>query len=184
MLLSEDKLIAGCRKGKRESQQALYDKYCDGMYLIALRYSKIDQEAKDILQEAFLKVFRNINNLKNESSLANWIRKIVINTALNYQRSKLYLYPMIDIEDLQGQEMQESVLSQLSYEELLALVRELPGGCQLIFNLYAIEGYKHCEIAEILNISEGTSKSQYFRAKSILIEKIRRREKYDGTREV
>ncbi|MDE0470840.1 MAG: sigma-70 family RNA polymerase sigma factor [Ekhidna sp.] len=183
-MCSENKLIAGCKKGKREFQQALYDKYCDGMYLIALRYSKIDQEAKDILQEAFLKVFRNINKLRKESSLANWIRKIVINTALNHQRSKLYLYPMVDVEDLKDREMQGAVLSHLSYEEILALIRELPSGCQLVFNLFAIEGYKHHEIAKILNISEGTSKSQYLRAKSILIEKIIRREKYDGTREV
>ena len=100
MSISEDKLISGCQKEKREYQQALYDKYCDGMYLVALRYSKMQQEAEDILQEAFIKVFKNIKDFRKDSSLAYWIKRIVVNTALNHQRSKLYLYPMVDVEEL------------------------------------------------------------------------------------
>ncbi|MBC6425103.1 MAG: RNA polymerase sigma factor [Ekhidna sp.] len=184
MSISEDQLIIGCQKGKREFQQALYDIYCDGMYLVALRYSKMQQEAEDILQEAFLKVFRNIKDFRKDSSLSHWIKKIVINTALNHQRSKLYLYPMVDAEELKDWKEQEYILSNLGYQELLELIRELSGGCQAIFNLYAIEGYKHHEIAKELSISEGTSKSQYSRAKSILVEKITSREKYNETREV
>jgi len=184
MSISEDNLIKGCRKGKREFQQALYDKYCDRMYLVALRYSKMQQEAEDILQEAFLKVFNNIKDFRKDSSLAYWIKKVVIHTALNYQRSKLYLYPMVDAKNLKDWESKESVLSNLSYKELLVLIRELPVGSQVIFNLFAIEGYKHHEIAKKLGISEGTSKSQYSRARSILVEKITRREKYDEAGEV
>lgn len=178
MSFSDDKLIRGCKKGKREFQQALYDKYCDGMYLVALRYSKMQQEAEDILQEAFLKVFKNIGTFREDSSLAYWIKRIVVNTALNHQRSKLYLYPMVDVTDLNDRVVNESAISNLSYDELLTLIKKLPSGCQVIFNLFAIEGYKHNEIAEMLKISEGTSKSQYSRAKSILSEKIMDREQW------
>ena len=100
MSVSEEKLLKGCQKGKREYQQALYDKYADGMFLVAMRYSKMQQEAEDILQEAFIKVFKNIKSFRNESSLAYWIKRIVVNTALNHQRSKLYLYPMVDVDEL------------------------------------------------------------------------------------
>ncbi len=172
MSFSDEKLIKGCQKGKREFQQALYDKYCDGMYLVALRYSKMQQEAEDILQEAFLKVFNNIKTFRKDSSLAYWIKRIVVNTALNHQRSKLYLYPMVDVTDLTNRSVDETAISNLSYEELLKLIQKLPSGCQVIFNLFAIEGYKHNEIAELLQISEGTSKSQYSRAKSILSQNI------------
>ncbi len=182
--MSEDTLTAGCQKGKRDYQQALYDKYCDGMYLVALRYSKMQQEAEDILQEAFVKVFKNIKDFRKESSLAYWIKKIVVNTALNHQRSKLYLYPMVDIEDLTGWQDKESILSNIGYQELLDMIQELPRGCQVIFNLFAVEGYKHHEIAKELGISEGTSKSQYSRAKSLLIDKILSKERYNGTGEV
>ncbi|GAB4230867.1 MAG: RNA polymerase sigma factor [Ekhidna sp.] len=176
MPFSEEKLIKGCQKGKREYQQALYDKYCDGMYLVALRYSKMQQEAEDILQEAFIKVFNNIKNFRKDSSLAYWIKRIVVNTALNHQRSKLYLYPMVDVSDLEDWSDSESVISGIGHQDLLKLVQELPDGCQAIFNLFAIEGFKHHEIAKMLNISEGTSKSQYSRAKALLSEKILKRE--------
>ena len=172
MPFSDEKLIKGCQKGKREFQQALYDKYCDGMYLVALRYSKMQQEAEDILQEAFLKVFNNIKTFRKDSSLAYWIKRIVVNTALNHQRSKLYLYPMVDVSDLNDYVVNETAISNLSYEELLEMIQKLPSGCQVIFNLFAIEGYKHSEIAELLQISEGTSKSQFSRAKAILSKNI------------
>lgn len=177
MSVTEEKLIKGCQKGKKEFQQALYDRYCDGMYLVALRYSKMQQEAEDIIQEAFIKVFKNIKNFRKDSSLAYWIKRIVVNTALNHQRSKLYLYPMVDVNDLDGWSEKESVISSLGYEELLGLIQELPTGCQVIFNLFAIEGYKHHEIAKKLQISEGTSKSQYSRAKTLLAEKVMQRDK-------
>ena len=176
MSVSEEKLVIGCQKGKREYQQALYDKYCDGMYLVALRYSKMQQEAEDILQESFIKVFKNIKNFRKDSSLAYWIKRIVVNTALNHQRSKLYLYPMVDVNELDDWSERESIVSGLGYEELLDLIRELPTGCQVIFNLFAIEGFKHHEIAKKLQISEGTSKSQYSRAKSLLAEKVVQRD--------
>lgn len=173
MAFSRDEdLIKGCCKGDRQAQQDLYNAYSSRMYPIALRYSKMQQEAEDILQEAFLKVFQNIKTFRNDSSLAYWIKRIVINTALNHQRSKLYLYPMVDISDLKSHQSSDVALSNFSHKELLSLVKKLPTGCQVIFNLYAIEGFKHNEIAKMLEISEGTSKSQYARAKSLLKEWI------------
>lgn len=177
MSISEDKLIRGCQKGKREYQQALYDKFCGGMYLVALRYCKMQQEAEDVLQESFIKVFKNIKNFRKDSSLAYWIKRIVVNTALNHQRSKLYLYPMVDVTELDHWSDREAIISELNYDDLLTLIQQLPTGCQVIFNLFAVEGYKHHEIATLLGISEGTSKSQYSRAKTLLAEKITKRER-------
>ncbi len=168
MAISDDDLIQDCCKGERNAQQKMYDKYSGQMYSVALRYSKMQQEAEDILQEAFLKVFQNIKTFRKDSSLVYWIKRIVVNTALNHQRSKLYLYPMVDVNDLKNRYTEEVSIAGFGHEELLKLIRKLPAGCQVIFNLYAIEGYKHHEIAKELNISEGTSKSQYARAKSLL----------------
>jgi RNA polymerase sigma-70 factor (ECF subfamily) len=119
-----------------------------------------------------VKVFNKIDSFKGESTIGYWIKRIVINTALNYQRSKLYLYPMVDVEELSNQSQVETTLSNYSYQELLEMIKTLPDGCQVIFNLYAIEGYKHQEIAKMLEISEGTSKSQYARAKQLLQKKL------------
>ncbi|WP_258103333.1 RNA polymerase sigma factor [Marinoscillum sp. MHG1-6] len=168
MAISEEELIEGCCKENSKAQQKLYDAYSSSMYPVALRYSKMQQEAEDILQEAFIKVFKNIKTFRKDSSLGYWIKRIVINTALNYQRSKLYLYPMVDVTDLRKHSGTEVTLSSFGYKELMVMIQKLPTGCQIIFNLYAIEGYKHHEIADMLEISEGTSKSQYARAKSLL----------------
>ncbi|MBV6639952.1 MAG: RNA polymerase sigma factor [Cyclobacteriaceae bacterium] len=172
MHFSEEELIKGCCKQDAKAQQQLYDTFAPRMYAVALRYTKMEQEAEDILQEAFLKVFKKIGDFRKDSSLAYWIKRIVINTALNHQRSKLYLYPMVDVNDLSQYSANETAVSSLSQKELMEMIRRLPSGCQIIFNLYAIEGFKHHEIAEMLDLSEGTSKSQYARAKSLLKEWI------------
>jgi len=177
MTITEAELIEGCIKQDRSMQEQLYKKYAGSMYAVACRYAKMQQEAEDIIQEAFVKVFKNIENFRKDSSLPYWIKRIVINTALNHQRSKMYLFPMVDINDLKSQQTSENVLNDFSYEELLKMVIELPDGCRTIFNLYAIEGYKHQEIAKLLDINEGTSKSQYFRAKALMKDKIEERNK-------
>ncbi|MGB3466444.1 MAG: RNA polymerase sigma factor [Cyclobacteriaceae bacterium] len=172
MTLDEKNIIKGCQKGDRKMQRLLYERYSRSMYAVALRYSKVQQEAEDITQEAFIKVFKNIQKFRQDSSLGYWIKRIVINTALNHQRSKLYLYPMVDVTEMVDSPSEELIISDFSHKELIELIRELPTGCQTIFNLYAIEGYKHHEIADMLEISEGTSKSQYSRAKVLLKEKV------------
>ena len=175
-------MIEGCISGNREMQQALYDKYSGQMYAVALRYAKMQQEAEDILQEAFIKVFQKIDTFRKDSSLVHWIKRVVINTALNSQRSKLYMYPMVDVSDLQGWSQEGTAISDFSHQELLQMIQELPDGCRVIFNLYAIEGYKHHEIAKMLEVSEGTSKSQYSRAKMLLQQKVMsRNQSYEQT---
>jgi RNA polymerase sigma factor (sigma-70 family) len=169
---SDKVLIKGCRKNKSSAQEALYAKYSKSMFAVALRYVKVVQEAEDILQESFVKVFKNISKFRGDSSLPYWIKRIVVNTSLNHQRSKLYLYPMMDVTDMTDTSIDEKVMSDFGYEELIMMIMELPDGCRIIFNLHAIEGYKHHEIAEQLQISEGTSKSQYARAKKLLIQKM------------
>lgn len=171
-MYNEKELIEGCIKGDRKSQQRLYESFSKAMYVVGLRYSKSTQEAEDILQEAFIKVFQNIGKFRGDCKLGSWVKRIVINTALNYQRSKLYLFPMVDVDDLQIYHEGDFVLSEYHFKELLKVIQGLPSGCQVVFNLFAIEGYSHKEIAELLKISEGTSKSQYSRAKSLLKEKL------------
>src|SRR6187549_3482180 len=170
-MLSENELIEGCRKGNRASQKALYDRYCRKMLVVCLRYSKTTAEAEDILQEGFVKVFNSIKDFRQESKLETWITRIMVNTALNVQRRKLYLYPMVDVEELELPEDEVSI-SGIHFMQLIEMIQGLPQGCQIVFNLFAIEGFSHKEIAEKLGISEGTSKSQFARAKSLLQQRL------------
>ena len=172
MNISEAQLIKGCCQGDRESQRELYQRYSAGMLMVCTRYSKSREDAEDILQEAFIKVFKNIKSFKQQSTLGYWIKRIVINTALNFQRGKLYLFPMVELDGDSDISVNDQALSNCGMQELTKMIQSLPVGCQVIFNLYAIEGYKHHEIAEMLKISEGTSKSQYARAKNLLKQMI------------
>jgi RNA polymerase sigma factor (sigma-70 family) len=174
---TDGELVEGCLKGNRKMQHALYQRFADKMFVVCLRYAPGRLEAEDILQEAFIKVFDKIGQYRGEASLHSWIKRIVINTALNNQRSKLYMYPMVDVESMNGMADQEVTLSGFHFEDLLQLIQELPSGCRLVFNLYALEGYAHKEIGKLLDISEGTSKSQYARARQLLQSRIEALEK-------
>jgi RNA polymerase sigma-70 factor (ECF subfamily) len=176
-MLTEQELIEGCRKGERAAQRALYDRFCRKMTVLCLRYSKTTAEAEDILQEGFVKVFNAIKDFRQESKLETWITRIMVNTALNVQRKKLYLYPMVDVQEIELPENEISV-SGIHFKQLLEMIQGLPQGCQIVFNLFAIEGYSHKEIAEQLGISEGTSKSQFARAKSLLQQKLAKESTY------
>jgi RNA polymerase sigma factor (sigma-70 family) len=176
-MLSEDELIEGCRKGGRAFQKALYDRYCRKMLVVCLRYSKTTAEAEDIVQEGFVNVFQGLKDFRRESKLETWITRIMVNTALNVQRKKLYLYPMVDVTEIVLPEVEMSI-SGIHVGQLLEMIQSLPQGCQIVFNLFAIEGYSHKEIAEMLTISEGTSKSQFARAKSLLQAKLLKESTY------
>lgn len=177
-MLGEKELIQGCAKNDRASQKALYEHYCGKMMVVCLRYSRSTQEAEDILQEGFIKIFKSIGDFRAESKLETWITRIMINTALNSQRQKLYLMPMVDVTEISLPEREEISLSGFHLDELINIVQSLPDGCRVVFNLFAIEGYGHQEIAKMLDISEGTSKSQYNRAKSLLRAKLERENRY------
>jgi RNA polymerase sigma factor (sigma-70 family) len=176
-MLNENELIDGCRKGDRAFQKALYDRYCRKMLVVCLRYCKSSAEAEDILQEAFVKVFHAIGSFRQEAKLETWITRIMVNTALNSQRKKLYLFPMVDVEDINLPDVEVSI-SGIHVSQLLEMIQALPQGCQIVFNLFAIEGYSHKEIAEQLGISEGTSKSQFSRAKSLLQQRLLKESTY------
>ena len=171
-MLSEKELINQCAKGERAAQQMLYDCYCRKLMVVCLRYAKCTPEAEDILQEGFIKVFNSIKSFRLESSLNTWMTRIMINTALNHQRQKLYMLPMVDVEEAGLQEDENISLADLHLSELITMVQSLPDGCRIVFNLFAIEGYGHKEIGEMLGVSEGTSKSQYNRAKNLLKAKL------------
>lgn len=170
-------LLAGCKKEDPICQKGLYDRYAPKMLVVAMRYSKTTHEAEDIIQEAFLKIFKNIDTLREHSKVEGWIKKIVINTALNQNRSKLYMFPMMEIEEGTSYSDEDLGLQDFQFQELLKMIQSLPTGCQIIFNMFAIEGYGHKEIAERLEISEGTSKSQYSRARVLLQEMVKNSQK-------
>jgi RNA polymerase sigma factor (sigma-70 family) len=167
--LSDDDLVRGCRENNRKIQEMLYRRYAKAMYNLCLLYESDRDRAKDILQEAFIKIFRNIDNVDKKGSLKGWIKKIVTNTAIDHYRKNYSEAHFIPIENIVHPfSNEESVASILNTKDIISQVERLPDGARMIFQLYAIEGYTHKEIAELLNISEGTSKSQINRAKHLL----------------
>ncbi len=164
----DNSLCKGCIEGDRKAQRKLYERYSERLFAVSMRYCRSDLEAEDVLQESFIKIFNKIESFRGDSSLYYWMKRVVVHTALNHQRSKLYAFPMVDVENV-PMSMDESMsLASFRLQELMKMIRNLPPGCSVIFNLYAIEGYTHKEIAEMLEISEGTSKSQYSRARGLL----------------
>lgn len=143
------------------------------MYGLCLQYSGDEDDAKDILQEGFIKVFRKIGQYSGKGSFMGWIRRIMINTALEKYRSAVNMQSIDDHEVLEEEVIDDNILASLTAEEITKLIQELSPQYRLIFNLYAIEGYSHKEISEMTGISEGTSKSNLSRARTILQKKVR-----------
>jgi RNA polymerase sigma factor (sigma-70 family) len=166
-------LVKDCIKQKPAAQRQLYELYAPVMLGVCYRYTKSVKDAEDILQEGFVKVFRHLDQYKYEGELGAWIRRIMVTTALNYlKRNRKYQMEMAFEELSLHPVTNEDPALLLQAKELGDLIRQLPTGFQTIFNLYAVEGYKHAEIGEMLGISEGTSKSQYARARHLLIQWI------------
>lgn len=166
-------VIAGCVQGKPLAQRALYDKHAPKMLAVCFRYAKDRDEAEDMLQEGFIKVFHNINKFQNQGSLEGWIRRIIVNTAIDMIRKNKALMLETPINDnLSENLIADEVTDNLDVEYLLNIIQELPTGYRLVFNLFAIEGYSHAEIGEKLNINESTSRSQYTRAKILIKKRI------------
>lgn len=172
----EEKLIEGCIAGKRDMQRLLYELYAKKMMAVCLRYAPTTFEAEDMMQDAFIKVYAKLGNFKKDCALEFWIRKIVVNTALKHLRSKQLLTVSHEVEEVASISSDNFSLTGYSMEELLGIIQSLAPRYRMVFNLYAIEGYNHKEIGEMLGISEGTSKSQYSRARAILQSMIMRQE--------
>lgn len=167
-----DKLIEGCRKGDTVCQKELYRLLAPKMYGVCLQYAGDRDEAKDLMQDAFIKVFNKIDQFTGKGSFEGWVRRIVINTALEKLRGQVKMESLDDKPLLNDKPVQGDHLDELSAAEIVELISRLSPQYRLVFNLYAIEGYNHMEIAEMLNISEGTSKSNLSRARAILQEKV------------
>lgn len=167
--LDDFTLIRLCLRGQRTAQKALYERFSQGMLGLCYRYARNRADAEDMLQEGFIKVFTSLNQFRSEGSLEGWIRKIMVNTAINYLNKNKNLLKNIELE--QAVELSDNSRPDdgLQSKELLQLLHRLPVGYRTILNLYAIEGYSHKEIGEMMGISEGTSRSQYFRAKEMLV---------------
>lgn len=167
--LTDTELLKGCLRNDRKYQELLYKKYARTMYGICLSYAKDRSSAQDILQDGFVKVFEKLKTYQSEGSLEGWIRRIISNTAVDYYRKRSTLNKFIEFDpepsDLKGQ---NNISDSLHTKDILEQVRKLPDGAQVIFNLYAVEGFSHKEISEKLQISEGTSKSQVNRARTLL----------------
>ena len=170
-----EQLIEGCANKDRKAQQLLYERFAPGMFTVCLRYVKETAEAEDVMVKAFMKVFQNIGRFEGKGSFEGWVRRIVVNEGLAYLRANKTMYLEVDIEKANASTT--SNYSHLEAEDLMAMVQQLPVGYRTVFNLYAIEGYGHAEIAEMLQISEGTSKSQLSRARQLLQKMIADSEK-------
>lgn len=167
------KLVKDTLKLKPEAQRQLYEHFAPTMLGVCFRYTKSISDAEDILQEGFVKVFKYLHQYKSEGELGAWIRKVMVNTALNYlKKNRKYQYDLSFDELVLHPVSVDDPGVNLQAKELAELIRQLPTGFQTIFNLHAVEGYTHVEIAAMLGISDGTSRSQYARARALLIEWI------------
>lgn len=170
--IQERDLIKGSIEGDAKMQEALYQRFAPKMYAVCMRYAGNNDDAQDLLQEGFIKVFRNLDKFRNEGSFEGWMRRVFVNTSIEQFRRKVHLNSISEKEEVGLEDASVSVLDQLAERDIIQLVQELSPGYRAVFNLYVIEGYSHKEIAEMLQISEGTSKSQLARAKSILQKKV------------
>lgn len=168
--MDDQQLVQQCLQRRPQAQRLLYERFAGPMLGVCYRYTKSMADAEDVLQEGFVKAFGNLHQYKGTGELGGWLRRIMITTALNYLKKNIRYRSELafDGEHLHPVSAEDPVV-QLEAKELAALVRQLPVGYQTIFNLYAIEGFTHVEIGSMLGIHEGTSRSQYARARALLI---------------
>jgi len=168
-----DDIILKCQDGNSSAQTALYHLFSAKMYGICLRYARDSAEAEDFMQEGFVRVFNKICQFEFKGSFEGWIKRIMVNTALEKFRKNDRLYPVEEMKIFESIEYVEETISSISANDLLRIIQELPPRYRMVFNLFAIEGYSHLEIAEMMNISEGTSKSNLSRARVILQKSVK-----------
>lgn len=168
------KILKGCLDGNSRDQELLYRRYSAKFFAVCLQYSESREEASDVLQESFIKIFTNLHSYSGEGSFEGWMRRVVVNTALEKYRSRYYLNKVDDLENFAepNDAGDDSDYAGLEAGDLLEMVTKLPPQYRMVFNLYAIEGYSHREIAGMLSITEGTSKSNLSRARQILQKKV------------
>ncbi|MGI8893350.1 MAG: RNA polymerase sigma factor [Bacteroidia bacterium] len=170
--MSENEIIKGCVSGDRSAQNMLYDLFSGKMFALCLRYSKTREEAEDTFHEGFMKVYENIKKYRHAGSFEGWIRKIMVNTAIQKFRKQSQLRMVVSLEDYHmngnGAPVSDDILQKIEANELMEMIQKLPPYCRIVFNLFVFDGLKHKEIAEELRITEGTSKSHLSDARAIL----------------
>lgn len=169
---TEKELLKACLQGDRLAQKEIFNMYAGKMMATCMRYARHRHEAEDILQDSFVKVFTYLKDFENTGSFEGWVRKIIINTAIKTNQKRSFSNEDIGIENIKEESAGPEVFSMLSEEELIKLISSLPDGYRMVFNLFAIEGYSHKEISELLNIEETTSRSQLLKARRILQAKV------------
>lgn len=173
-------LVLRCQRYDEKAQFALYDLYKTKLHAICRRYSRSQEDAEDIFQEAFVQIFKNLHTIQNTATLQAWMRQICVRTAINYYHKYLKNYEFVGEEPLafESNSDHQLIFSELSKQELMQLINQLPDGYRVIFNMYAIDGFSHAEIAEQLGVTESTSKSQYSRSKDWLRKRLEKRNFY------
>ena len=166
--MTDKELIEGCVKKDSQCQKEVFQRFAGKMLAVCMRYTRHRMEAEDIVQEAFIKVFDNIEKFHFKGSFEGWIRRIVINTALKKFNKKSFQNEDIGIEAHHDHSIDPEIYNALSVEEIMNIISKLPDGYKIVFNLYAIEGYNHKEIADLLGIQESTSRSQLVKARKML----------------
>jgi len=170
--LSLEDLIKACRKGNSKAQEELYHLYKNTLFVLSLKYCQNEAEAEDNLHNAFIEIFTNIKQYSGKGSFEGWIKRITINKAIDSYKKAYQLAPIKET-DFPDTDVTENELEDFSLDQILAMIQNLPNQYRLVFNLYELDNYSHNEIAEMLNISVGTSKSNLHRAKMILKEQIK-----------
>lgn len=179
--LTERELVQGCLKEDRRCQELLYARYARRMYAVCLRYARHELEAQDLMQEGFIRVFDKLGSFRMEGSLEGWVRRIMVHTAINHYRRKSVQQERLGLEHVPETPVAELAVDRLGEQDLLLLIARLPAGYRMVFNLYAVEGFDHAEIAEMLGFGESTSRSQLAKARRILQQRINEQNVYVQT---
>lgn len=171
--MDDTSLVIECVKGDSRAQRMLFERFSKKMLGVCMRYAKSTEQAEDVLQDGFIKVFSKLNDFKHDGSLEGWIRRIMVNTSLDQIRKENKLLGNTSLDNVDYKLQNNAfVLENLAAKDLMKMVQSMPVGYKVVFNMFAIEGYSHKEISEYLGISENTSKSQYSRARAYLRERL------------
>lgn len=167
-----EELAVRCRSGERKAQELLYKQLASKMMGVCMRYATDRMEAEDMLQNGFIRVFQKINDYRGEGSFEGWVRRIMVHSSIEYYRKHHRMMQAVDMDEIDEPSANPLAAARLDANDLIALIQQLAPGYRIVFNLYAIEGYSHREIGEIVGITEGASKSQLSRARAILKEQV------------
>lgn len=181
LFTSEAQLVKSLQKGDTKAQRHLYEKYSARLLAVCVRYINDKMEAEDVMIEGFMRIFEKIDQFKGEGSFEGWMRRLMTNEALMYLRTKRHIEIDIDAPEAQQLSNYDWADANLEVDDLMAIIGKLPTGYRTVFNLYAIEGFSHAEIAEQLGITESTSKSQLHRARALLQEMVKEAENLSRT---